>query len=152
MIRVLTFGLLVLCGVEFCIAQTMTSSAPINRSPQSSSTSNVPALVLEYDRAIFILDFGVHHHWKSRREYLAAFERLDRHGTSGEVLQVEYQLVSGLLNSQLLSEKGHLWDERLPYDVSVQEQTLRSFRFARDLLWQQYCARFLEQGTKSYTQ
>jgi hypothetical protein len=151
MICVLIYGLLVICGVELCSAQT-TSSTPINSSPQSSRPPNVPALVVEYDRAIFILNFGVHHHWKSRQEYLVAFERLDRHGTSGEVLEPEYQLVSGLLKSQLPSEEHHLWDERLPYDVSVEEQTLRSFTFARDRLWQADCVRSLEEGTKSYKQ
>jgi hypothetical protein len=128
--------MLVLC---FCpiTASTQTSAqtsgTPTNHAGSMAQETNIPGLILEYDRAIFILKSGAEQRWTDRDKYLAAFDRLSDKGTAGESLSREKASVRNLLDAKLPKMKNGVWDEQLPCYIAAQQQ-IQLFMLSRDLL------------------
>jgi hypothetical protein len=100
---------------------------------------NKPALVLEYDRAIYTIQRGMALHWSDPQLFLQAFDRMSRIGTAGEPLTEEYKVVRGLLGVQFSSptKERTPWDEQPPATVRQFPQlqfVLQNLTFAREAL------------------
>jgi hypothetical protein len=100
---------------------------------------NNPALVLEYDRAIYTIQRGMALHWPDPQLFLQAFDRMSRTGTAGEALTEEYKVVRGLLGVQFSSpaKERTPWDEQPPAPVRQLPQlqlVLQNLSFAREAL------------------
>ena len=98
-----------------------------------------PGLVLEYDRAIYLLQRGIAQQWSDAELYLHAFDRMSRTGTEGEPLTGEYDVVRRRLAAQLSSfpHTSTVWDEQPPVRVRQMQRVqsaLLSLSLAREVL------------------
>ena len=76
-----------------------------------------PQVILECDRAIYILNLGLARRWTKRDQFIEAFQAFGSKGTSGESLHAVRSATVQLLQQHL---RTHLiWDEGPPIEVEV---------------------------------
>jgi len=80
-------------------------------------SSPVPQVILECDRAIYILNYGLTHHWATREQFINAFQAFDAKGTSGDTLDKPRLAIVSLLQNHLREHR--IWDEGTPVEVEV---------------------------------
>ena len=101
--------------------QAGTSQSP-ETVPQHSPTATVDpiraSLVLELDRAVFVLKRGLKENWATRDQYLSAFEKTPNTDRTGRPVTDAKQYVECLISEHLRTHQ--MWDEGLPIGVEVQ--------------------------------
>jgi hypothetical protein len=122
-------------GAVLFLVGTGTACAQINL----PHPINKPALVLEYDRAIYSIKRGMALHWSDPQLFLQAFDRMSRIGTAGEQLDAEYKVVRELLGVQFWSapKPRPVWDELPPAPMRqplLLESVLLNLSLAREAL------------------
>jgi hypothetical protein len=103
-------------------------------SVQSADAPPSAAMILEYDRALFVLEHGLSEQWKDRTDYLKSFDDSSDSGSSGEHLTAAKARVRLLLVTNLRVHQT--WDEGPPISVEVQ-RAIKDLRGLRDRLLQQ---------------
>jgi TonB family protein len=78
-----------------------------------------PQVILECDRAIYILNYGLTHHWATRELFINAFQAFDAKGTSGDSLDKTRLAIVSLLQNHLREHR--IWDEGMPVEVEVNQ-------------------------------
>ena len=78
-----------------------------------------PQVILECDRAIYILNYGLTHHWATRELFINAFQAFDAKGTSGGSLDKTRLAIVSLLQNHLREHR--IWDEGMPVEVEVNQ-------------------------------
>jgi hypothetical protein len=99
-------------------SQELYPSQPISLTDRLAlSLPASPAQILEYDRAIYVLNFGLSHKWTNRTQYLHAVRAFNAQGTSGESLATIRSAMVSYLNGRL--REHQVWDEGVPIEVEV---------------------------------
>jgi TonB family protein len=80
-------------------------------------SSPVPQVILECDRAIYILNYGLTHRWATREQFINAFQAFDAKGTSGDLLDKTRLAIVSLLQNHLREHR--ILDEGTPVEVEV---------------------------------
>jgi hypothetical protein len=92
------------------------STLHLNGTPASGLRPSA-GMVIECDRAIYILQFGRSRSWQTPAQYLGAFKQFSARGTSGDVLTGEQSAMIAFLEAQF--HEPHIWDEKPPIEVEV---------------------------------
>jgi len=101
---------------------------------QNADALPSPAMISEYDRALFVLENGLSAQWKDRNDYLKNFDASSDSGSSGEHLTAAKAHVRVLLVTSLRIHEA--WDEGPPIGIEVQK-AVKELKGLRDRLLQQ---------------
>jgi hypothetical protein len=98
-------------------------------SPSTAVEPNSRSLVLELDRAILVLKRGLAENWRTRDEYLTAFEKTQSTDSTGRAVTDAKKYVECAIGAQLRTHE--IWDEGPPIEVEV-DRAITEFSKRRD--------------------
>jgi hypothetical protein len=136
--NVLLLSLVILTAPIFLCCQAGKVQDPMTISPYpqgpvkpKAANCSPASLILEYDRAIFVLERGVKENWSIRDQYLAAFDNRRNTGTAGEAMMNAKEYVRAAIIANLPIHQ--IWDESFPLGVDV-HRTIAEFTKRRNQL------------------
>lgn len=86
-------------------------------SPSAATQPNPASLELEFHRAIDVLKRGLAENWRTRSQYLSAFEKTPNTDSTGRLLMEEKAYVECSIRAHLRIHEN--WDEGPPIQVEV---------------------------------
>jgi hypothetical protein len=98
-------------------------------SPGTAVEPNSASLVLELDRAVLVLKRGLKENWRTRDEYLTAFEKTPSTDLTGRAVTDAKNYVACTIGAQLRTHQ--IWDEGPPIEVEV-DRAITEFSKWRD--------------------
>jgi hypothetical protein len=123
---------LVFLPASFLACQAGTFRDPgmvLQCSPGTAVEPNSASLVLELDRAVLVLKRGLKENWRTRDDYLTAFENTPSTDLTGRVVTDAKNYVACTIGAQLRTHQ--IWDEGLPIEVEV-DRAITEFSKWRD--------------------
>ena len=122
---------LVVVGLIFLSASLLTGqSAGSPVSPHSVIEPNPTSLVLELDRAILVLKRGIMERWKTRDQYLAAFENTTTGDSSTVSVAKAKKYVECEISARLRIHQ--VWDEGSPIGVEAQRAIIELTKWRKE--------------------
>src|SRR5450631_3459829 len=122
---------LVVAGLIFFSAHLLTGqSAGTPISPQGVIEPSPTSLVLELDRAILVLKRGIKERWKTRDQYLAAFENTTNADSSTVSWAKAKKYVECAISARLRIHQ--VWDEGSPIGVEAQRAIIELTKWRKE--------------------
>jgi TonB family protein len=117
---------------SFLSSQSGTIRVPetaLRNSPSAVAELNPASLVLELDRAILVLNKGLKENWKTRDQYITAFERTPSTDSAGSLVTEAKKYVECTISAHLRIHQ--IWDEGPTIGVEA-HQAITEFTKKRD--------------------
>lgn len=131
----------------YCQAGTFQTPETILQHPRQAVMERNPAsFALELNRALLVLKRGLKENWKTRDQYLMAFEKTPGTDSTGQPVTDAKEYVTCAMASHLRVHQ--IWDEGPPIEVEV-DQTISAFTNLRNESTQANTAKAVSSNSES---
>jgi TonB family protein len=113
-----------------CQAPGIAEAAPQSL-PSASSEPNPSLLVVELDQAIIVLKRGLNENWRSRDQYLSAFNKAANGNSTGRPVTSAKRYAECTFDRHLRTHQ--VWDEGIPIESEVRQTITELTKLREDI-------------------